>query len=180
MDEQTRHAITNAMKQLSDEDSSIRIDGVKKLGEIGVDHPKIIERLQSVVSDDISSDVKETAKNSLALLQNISVDSEIKANSHSKDSSLIKLENETTIIELLQEQNRLLKKMNILMVRGIQVVDDDEIFTNAEITDVNIPISSLAKLMFKWIVASIPVGILVWIIVAILSAIFGGFLLSLF
>ena len=70
--------------------------------------------------------------------------------------------------------------MNKLMVRGIQVVDDDEIFTNTEITDVNIPISSLARLMFKWIIASVPVGILVWIIVAILSAIFGGFFLSLF
>ena len=65
MDEQTKQVITNAMKQLSNEDPSIRIDGVRKLGEIGVDHPKIIERLQSIASDDISSNTKEAAKNSL-------------------------------------------------------------------------------------------------------------------
>lgn len=177
MDEQTKQAITNAMKQLNDENPSVRIEGAKKLGEIDIDHPKIIERLESVASDDFSAEVQHAAKNNLMLLQNISTSYDAKDSSSPKETDL---ENETSIIELLQEQNRLLKKMNKLMVRGIQAVDDDEIFTNTEITDVNISISSLANLMFKWIIASIPVGILVWIIVAILSAVFGGIFLSLF
>jgi len=176
MDEQTKQVITNAMKQLSNEDPSIRIDGVRKLGEIGVDHPKIIERLESLASEDSSPDVRNAANNSLTLFQGFSIDDEIKNSQVTKESTLVDIGNESTTIELLQEQNKLLKSLRKIVLRGTDIVEEDEIYTTTTITDVNIPISSLTKLMLKWVIASIPVVILIWGIVAILSILLGGLL----
>jgi len=68
IDDQTKQAIADAYKLLNETNASVRMEAVNKLGLIGITHPQIIERLQSIALNDISPDVRNAASHSLELL----------------------------------------------------------------------------------------------------------------
>lgn len=115
IDNQTKQDIINALKLLSENNSSIRIEAVKKLGVIGVAHPQIIERLQSVASNDTSSDVRLEAKHSLELLQPAPINNTPPANLSQPQSRYLSQANEKAIIELLKTQNGILEEQKEIL-----------------------------------------------------------------
>ncbi len=46
------------------------------------------------------------------------------------------------------------------------------------VVDIKMPFWSIVVLMIKWAVATIPAAIVIWFVFALLSALFGGFGLS--
>ena len=162
IDNQIKQSITNALKSLNDGNSSIRIEAVKKLGAIGVAHPQIIERLQSVASNDSSSDVRLEANHSLELLQQPApINNMPPANLSQPQSEYLSQANEKAIIELLRTQNVILEEQN-------------EILENLRIADINISISSMVGLMLKWVIASIPAAIIIGFMFFFFSAVLSG------
>jgi len=161
IDNQTKQSITNALKSLNDGNSPTRIEAVKKLGAIGVAHPQIIERLQSVASNDSSSDVRLEANHSLELLQPAPVNNMPPANLSQPQSGYLSQANEKAIIELLKTQNVILEEQN-------------KILENLRIADINISISSMVGLMLKWVIASIPAAIIIGFMFFFFSAVLSG------
>lgn len=68
IDNPTKQAIADAFKLLNETNASVRMEAVNKLGLIGITHPQIIERLQSIALKDLSPDVRSAASHSLDLL----------------------------------------------------------------------------------------------------------------
>lgn len=172
IDNQTKQAISDAMKLLSNNDSSIRIQAIKKLETIGVAHPQIIERLQSVASNDISADVRNAASACLEVLQTPPSDKPI-AISYEKQSGLNQA-NEKTIIELLHKQNETLENLRVLFFNSAEARTNKEYQLRARVVDVDVSISSMVSLMLKWVIASIPAAIIIGILFFVFSAVLGG------
>lgn len=172
IDNQTKQAITDAMKLLSDSDPAIRIQAIKKLGTLGVAHPQIIERLQSVALSDISADVRNEANACLKELQPPLSEKPL-ALSNEEQSGLSRA-NEKTIIELLHKQNETLENLRVLFFNSTEARSSKEYQLRARIVDIDISISSMVSLMLKWVIASIPAAIIIGILFFFFSAILGG------
>ena len=170
IDNQTKQSITEALKLLSDNNSSTRTEAVKRLGTIGVAHPQIIERLQSAALHDVSSDVRNAANYSLELLQPTPISNKPQTNPSQTQSEDLRQENEKVIIELLRKQNAMLDNLLVLISHSLVARNEKESQLRTRIVDVDITISSLANLMLKWIIASIPVGIIIFIAVIVLGS----------
>ncbi len=181
-DNQTKQAIANAFGLLSDNDHSVRLEAVKQLGIIGVAHPKIIERLIAIVLNDPSDDVRGAAIHSLDILQPTPVDDgpqivpitpksdkpqTVPAQTQLFESSL---SNEKTMIELLRKQNEILENLRVLIYQSAEAKTEKEYRLRTRIVDIDMSISSIANLMFKWFIASIPVGIVIGFIIFFLSS----------
>lgn len=78
--------------------------------------------------------------------------------------------NDRAIIGLLQRQNEILQGIQIMLHHSTEVKSEKIYQFRTRIVDVDISINSLANLMFKWIVASIPVGIVIGFIVFIVTS----------
>lgn len=176
IDNQTKQAITDAMKLLSNNNSSIRIQAVKKLGTIGVAHPQIIERLKAVALSDVSPDVRNAANSSLEILQ-----STVNVPVATADQEQLGLSqaNERVIIELLQKQNEILENLRVLVFNSTESRTKKEYQLRTRIADVDISILSMVTLMLKWVIASIPAAIIIGIMFFFFSAILGGCLAAL-
>jgi HEAT repeat protein len=172
IDNQTKQAITDAMKSLSDNNSSIRIQAAKKLGTIGIAHPQIIERLQSVALNDVSPEVRNVANASLEKLQPTSVHEPI-VTAYQEQSGLSQA-NERAIVELLQKQNEILENLRILVFNSTEALTNKEYRLRTRIVDIDISISSMVNLMLKWVIASIPAAIIIGFMFFFFSAILGG------
>ena len=170
IDNQTKQDITNALKLLSENNSSIRIEAVKKLGVIGVAHPQIIERLQSIASNDASPDVRYAANHSLELLQPSLVESKPQINPPQMQSGDLSQANEKAIIGLLQKQNETLENLRILILQSTEAQNPKAYQLRTRIVDVDISVSSMVNLMLKWVIASIPAGIIIFFFVFILGS----------
>ena len=82
----------------------------------------------------------------------------------------ISITDEKTIIDLLQKQNAILENLQVLLHHSTESKSKKEYQLRARIVDIDMSISSMMNLMFKWFLASIPVGILIGIIFFILSS----------
>ena len=80
--------------------------------------------------------------------------------------------NEKTIIELLQKQNEILENLRLLIWHSTESQTSKDYRLSTRIVDINMSISSISDLMFKWFIASIPVGIVMGFIFLILSSCF--------
>ena len=171
MDDQTKQALSIALKKLQDANLSTRLEAIESLGEIGVAHPQIIERLQTVASNDVSPEVRLAAEHSLQLLQPSSVVQEIPQTNNlpERQHVLVNPSKEDAILELLQKQNEILVNIQTLLTRSARSQNKDQYLFASKVVDVDLSIGTLANLMFKWIVASIPVGIVVWFIIFLLG-----------
>ena len=69
MDEKLRHELNLAFQELSAQDAGIRQQAAARLGELGITHPKVIDALRKLASDDPSEAVQAAAVRSLARLQ---------------------------------------------------------------------------------------------------------------
>lgn len=175
IDNQTKQTITEALKLLNESNSSIRLEAVKKLGTIGVAHPQIIERLKSIALNDSSSDVRVEANHSLELLQPAPVNNIPSPNLPQPQSENLSQANEKAIIELLRNQNVILEDLRTLIFDSTEAQNQKEYQLRTRIVDVDISISSMVTLMLKWVIASIPAGIIIGFVVFFL----GGCLASL-
>ncbi len=174
IDNQTKQAITDALKLLGENNSSIRIEAVRKLGTIGIAHPQIIERLQSIASNDPSLDVRKAANHSLELLQPVPTENESQANLAQMQSAGLSQSNEKAVLELLQKQNEILEGLRTLILHSTEARTEKEYRLRTRIVDIDITISSMVNLMLKWVIASIPAGIIIGIMVFIFMTILGG------
>lgn len=172
IDNQTKQAIAEALKLLGDTNSSMRIEAVKRLGTIGVVHPQIIERLQSIALNDVSPDVRNAASMSLEMLQPPPVNKPVIA-SYQEQSGL-SLTNEKSIIELLQKQNEILESLRILIFNSTEAQTNKQYRIRTRIADIDMSISSMVNLMIKWVIASIPAAIIIGVMFFFFSAILGG------
>ncbi len=77
---------------------------------------------------------------------------------------------EKTIIDLLQKQNEILENLRVLLYHSTESKSEKEYRLRTRIVDIDMSISSMANLMFKWFIASIPVGIVMGFIFFILSS----------
>lgn len=84
------------------------------------------------------------------------------------------LEYNPEILEQLQRQTKLLENMQNYMTNALEK-EDDRLNLRSNVTDVNMSIGNMISFMFKWLVASIPVAIVVGILYLIIFAILGGF-----
>jgi hypothetical protein len=91
------------------------------------------------------------------------------AQNQPEETSLL---NQKTIIELLKKQNETLENLRLLIYHSLenQPVKGNRI--NARIVDVDMPILSMMKIMLKWFVASIPVGLVLMLMTIILASCF--------
>lgn len=168
IDQQTKQEISNALKALNETHSSRKIEAIKRLGEIGVYHPQIIERLQFLASNDMSPDVRAVAQNVIGILQNPS---------NSSNPSLAKAPlSETTanaesaILETLRKQNEILENIRTLVVYSLEKQNEKAYQFRSRITDLDLSIGSMISLSFKWLIASIPVGIVLGFMLILLRA----------
>lgn len=173
-DQQMKQEIVNALRALKDQNESLRIEAVKRLGEIGVAHPQIISRLQAVIANDSSPEVISAAKRSLGSLQQDSPEDRSQVDSLSTPSDEHISDTEETILELLQKQDKALENIHDLIVNSLETETKKEdgahsrerYHIRSRIVDVDMPISSMVNLAFKWLIASIPVGIIVGFLLA--------------
>ena len=161
IDNQTKQAVTDALKLLSENNSSIRIEAVKKLGTLGIAHPQIVERLQSVALNDPSPDVRNAANHSLEVLQ-LNPVNKSQTNLSQMQSGDLNQANEKAIIELLRKQNEILQNLRILVFHSTEAPENEKEYRlRTRIVDIDISISSMVVLMLKWVIALIPAGIII-------------------
>ena len=84
--------------------------------------------------------------------------------------------NQLTIIELLKKQNETLENLRLLIYHSLENQPVKENRVNARLIDVDMPILSMMILMFKWFVASIPVGL----VLGLMTIILGGCMSAVF
>jgi len=84
------------------------------------------------------------------------------------DQHNITFSTEQNIQELLQKQNETLQKIETLLAESMHTKEDNTHHVNSRITDFDMSIGSMIKLSFKWIIASIPVGIVIFVLYLIL------------
>lgn len=80
--------------------------------------------------------------------------------------------NNTDVVQILQKQNQLLEaiQMGLLRITIRENLQQNSFRTN--IVDIHMSISSMIIFMFKWFIASIPIGIVIAIMYGILYALF--------
>lgn len=86
------------------------------------------------------------------------------------ENAIMPSENEQ-IIMLLKEQNEILQKFKD-NISSCMINDHGEYLIRSDIVDFDIPISTMIGLMFKWLVASIPIGIICVVVYLMLTVIF--------
>lgn len=74
--------------------------------------------------------------------------------------------NNEQIIKLLTQQNQLLESINSKLVLGM-ISDGKKYHFDTEINDINMSIGNMVGFLFKWFIASIPLGIVLGIVYAI-------------
>ncbi len=179
IDNQTKQAVADSLKLLGENNSSIRIEAVRKLGMIGITHPQIIERLRSVASNDPSPDVRNAANHSLELLQSVPADNKPQTNLAQMQSGNLNQENEKSILELIQKQNEILENLRTLIFHSTEAQNEKEYRLRTRIVDIDISISSMVNLMLKWVIASIPAAIIIGVVVFFFMTVLGGCVASL-
>jgi len=80
--------------------------------------------------------------------------------------------NQKTIIELLRKQNETLENLRLLIYHSLENQPVKENRSNIRIVDVDMSILSMMKIMLKWFVASIPVGLVLMLMTIILASCF--------
>lgn len=192
--ETKKQAIQQAFQYLGSNNDRIREDAVKRLGEFGFAHPQILERLRKIKEEDPSPSVREAASRSLTVLLSsftqpqppgpevshpidgprrvtpLSQPPSLEA--RSRDDEFHKIltpsqpsnENQLRLIELLEKQNDLLEEIKSILLKSS--ISQSEFSKNlrAQVIDFDMSIDSMVAFMFKWIIASIPVGIVVGIV----------------
>jgi hypothetical protein len=118
------------------------------------------------MANDPSSDVRLTAQHVIGILQNVPSDNP------QNISSPLQLETENAILELLQKQNEILEKIHTLIVNSLEKDSEKAYHIRSRVTDVDMSIGSMIDLSFKWLIASIPVGIIIGILWSVILAIF--------
>ena len=176
MDDKTKQALSIALKNLQDTNLSVKLEALETIGEIGVAHPQIVERLQAIALNDLSPDARLEAERSLQLLQPEEIAQSDNLPQKQPQTVIENPSKEDSILELLQKQNEILVNIQTLLTRGAQSKNKNEYRFISKIVDIDLSIGTLANLMFKWIVASIPVGIVIWFLVFLL----GGCVASIF
>jgi|GEM_PF-5646742 len=76
----------------------------------------------------------------------------------------------TTILEMLQKQNELLEKIQTLLLNITEKDSEGSYHIRSRIQDIDISIGSMVAMSFKWLIASIPVGIVVGFLLFLLRA----------
>lgn len=192
MDAQTKQALNEAFKQLRHEDPILRLEAIQKITEIGVQHPAINNELNNLAQNDAMEDVREAASEALAKIEtHAPVPAQVSAPAPATQAVTVAQtppaplsaqaptarfspEGEREIIQLLQRQTNLLDEIATGMVRSAYETKDKQILFRTHVSEVNLSISSLANLMLKWIVASIPVAIILGFIMFIVSSCTAG------
>ena len=193
MDNQTRQALVDAMKQLSDLNSSTRLEAVRRFGEIGISHPQIIERLQAMAQNDATMEVRVAARQTLDILQSGAPRSTPQgmpqptqsAAPHSTPQSVPQAtqfaaeaypQGDVSVLDLLQKQNEILENLRVLIQRSTEAQSEKGYSLRTSIADMDMPILSMIKFIFKWFVASIPVMIVSTLFFFLLSGCFAAVL----
>ena len=125
IDNETKQAIMDALRQLDDADASVRAEGARELGAIGLAHPQIIERLQSIALDETSADVLRAVGQSLELLQPSQTHNSLQIELAGSQSMELGLTDGEAIIELLQRQNQILEDLVVLIQRSSEARDEE-------------------------------------------------------
>jgi len=169
INQQTKYEITNALKALHDPNIKKRVDAIKRLEEIGIAHPQIIEQLISVTTSDPSSEVRSIAKD---VLKKFQINSE---NPHQE--SLTKPQigeltsgNIESILEILQRQNEILANIQSLLINSIEKENDKVHHFRSRIKDIDVPTASIFYLIIKFTFALIPLGIILFFILVVLNS----------
>lgn len=161
LDNETKQAITNVINQLENTNAQARTDAAKKLGGFGIAHPKIIERLQSLSLNDISTDVQDAAKLSLQLLQTPTKNSVQNNEARQTQMRGEKSEHET-MIALLQKQNEILENLRSTILYSAESQSEKKYQFRTRVVDFDLSIGSMIVLTFKWFIASIPIAIILF------------------
>lgn len=74
------------------------------------------------------------------------------------------------IISILKKQNDLLEQINQNLTRTNKMSDQNSDIRRVEIQDFDMRISSMISLSFKWIIASIPIGLVIFFIYWLIAA----------
>lgn len=85
------------------------------------------------------------------------------------------LDKQDEIILLLREQNEMLKNFKSYVQFATEVEKDKLYHFRTTVIDLDMSIGTMIGFMFKWLVASIPMGIVAGILYAIVIGIFGWF-----
>jgi len=67
------------------------------------------------------------------------------------------------ILVLLKQQNELLAKLNTRSMACVER-DEEQLNVRADVVDFDMPISTMIGFIFKWFIASIPLGIVIVIL----------------
>lgn len=83
------------------------------------------------------------------------------------------------LIAVLKRQNELLESLQRNITAGMRREDDQHNTIVTRVIDVNMSIGSMITFMLKWMVAAIPVAILIGLVWLILAGVLTGLLASL-
>ena len=83
------------------------------------------------------------------------------------------------LIALIKRQNELLESLQKNLVHSMREEDDRHNTVVTRILDINMSIGSMISFMLKWLVASIPVGIILGLVWLVFTLLFGGLLYGL-
>lgn len=158
--QQIKQEITDTLKALNDQNAALRIEGIKQLEKIGVSHPQIIGRLQSIKANDSSPDVRLTAQHALDVLQNTQNDDSQNTTLQSQPN-VVTPNVDNAIIDILQKQNQILENIQTLILNSTEKKSENVYRICSRIVDVDMSLGSMVELSFKWLIASIPVGIVI-------------------
>ncbi len=167
--QQIKQEITDALKALNDQNAALRIEGIKQLEKIGISHPQIIGRLQSIIANDSSPDVRLTAQHALDVLQNTQNDNSQNTPLQSQPN-VVTPKVDSAIIDILQKQNQILENIQTLILNITEKESEKAYHIRSRIVDVDMSIGSMVVLSFKWLIASIPVGIVIGFLLILLGS----------
>lgn len=175
MDEEQKKHIAQLLGQLKDADAGVRMQAVEALGKLKVSHPKIVETLQLVNENEPDVFVRQAIQNAL---QNPAHASYVKpANAHSPLPSASTSLATMTTEQLLQEQILMLQEVNGNLIKLQAALQQQADYPAPVIVkDFEMSVSAMIGFALKWLVASIPVGIIVGLFLFFLSACTGGLL----
>ena len=160
VDQKTKQDIVEVIRAISHQNDELWTEAVIRLRDLGISDLQIFEQLQAVLADDPSSEVRMAAQKCLDAMQETQGEKlSVISNSPGEQAHPSISKNEEKILELLQKQNDLLENIQTLLMNQ-KNKDEKAPHIYSHVVDLDMPLSSVMEMCFKWFIASIPVGII--------------------
>ncbi|MHB8136072.1 MAG: hypothetical protein ACYDH1_17830 [Anaerolineaceae bacterium] len=172
--QEIKNKVSNAIFALQSQDTLTRLSAIDELKKIGFNHPQIIQSLESVNNSQSTLEVRLAAQDAIVYLKTMPPEG-IQKETPQSNSPEITTKLDPEIRRILQEQNEKLNIISDLLGKSLESNGQNRFQFRVNIMDLDMSISSMITLSFKWLIASIPVGIVIGIFVFFISGCLASF-----